>query len=323
MNKAIDTVLGKNTTEYKENYAPDYLVAIDRQDNRSYLNISSENPPFTGFDVWHDYEASFLCQGIPINGILKIRIPAVSPFTVESKSLKLYLFSYIMEEMGSTEAAAIANYETRVRKDLSALCKSPVEVSLHRQSGVSGVGPRAMPGASGLVSVLNHIHAITGGGVTLTSVDLDLRADNVRQQVQAGTYSPSYKEAPDILRAVKLDEPGSFLMHTSMLKSNCKVTHQPDWGSIYIYMEGLSYPREAELLKYIISFRNENHFHEEIVECVFKRLLDKLQPDVLDVMAFYTRRGGIDICPMRSTRSCNVFNRFGDMGVVNYREFRS
>lgn len=112
-------------------------------------------------------------------------------------------------------------------------------------------------------------------------------------------------------------------MYSHALKSNCKVTHQPDWGTVYVYAEGRERLTPESFLKYVVSFRNENHFHEEIVECMFRRLLDKLQPDVLDVMAFYTRRGGIDICPMRSTRDDNIFTQFSDMRISDYREFRS
>ena len=307
MTKAIDTVLGKNTTEYRETYAPDYLVAIDRQDNRTYLNIESANPPFTGFDIWHSYEASFLVRGFPVNGLLKIKIPATSPFTVESKSLKLYLFSYIMEEMGDTEERGIHNYETRIRKDLSALCHAPVEVSLHTAHMRSLATPHSY--FTGMQQCCNSFN-----------VD-DFKMNTLRQQVAAGIARPTYSEDPTLLRTTS--STGASLMYSRALKSNCKVTHQPDWGTVYVYTEGSERLTPESFLKYVVSFRNENHFHEEIVECMFQRILDKLQPDVLDVMAFYTRRGGIDICPMRSTRDNSIFTRFANMSISDYREFRS
>lgn len=316
MTKAIDTVLGKNTTEYRETYAPDYLVAIDRQDNRTYLNIDSADPPFTGFDIWHSYEASFLVRGFPVNGLLKIKIPATSPFTVESKSLKLYLFSYIMEEMGDTEERGIHNYETRIRKDLSALCHAPVEVSLHVRP--DGNNHRLVIDR-GLAPAHSYFAGMQQGYATF-NVD-DSRMNIVRQQVAAGSIRPAYSEDPTLLRTVTAT--GATLMYSHALKSNCKVTHQPDWGAVYVYVEGSDRLTPESFLKYVVSFRNENHFHEEIVECMFQRLLDKLQPDVLDVMAFYTRRGGIDICPMRSTRDDNIFTQFSDMRISDYREFRS
>lgn len=307
MTKAIDTVLGKNTTEYRETYAPDYLVAIDRQDNRTYLNIDSANPPFTGFDIWHSYEASFLVKGFPVNGLLKIKIPATSPFTVESKSLKLYLFSYIMEEMGDTEERGIHNYETRIRKDLSALCHAPVEVSLHTAHMRSLIPPHSY--FTGMQQGYNSFN-----------VD-DSKMNMLRQRVAAGTALPTYSEDHTLLRTTS--STGASLMYSRALKSNCKVTHQPDWGTVYVYTEGSERLTPESFLEYVVSFRNENHFHEEIVECMFRRILDKLQPDVLDVMAFYTRRGGIDICPMRSTRDNSIFTRFTDMSISDYREFRS
>lgn len=307
MTKAIDTVLGKNTTEYRETYAPDYLVAIDRQDNRTYLNIDSANPPFTGFDIWHCYEASFLVKGFPVNGLLKIKIPATSPFTVESKSLKLYLFSYIMEEMGDTEERGIHNYETRIRKDLSALCHAPVEVSLHTAHMRSLIPPHS--DFTGMQQGYNSFN-----------VD-DSKMNMLRQRVAAGTALPTYSEDHTLLRTTS--STGASLMYSRALKSNCKVTHQPDWGTVYVYTEGSERLTPESFLEYVVSFRNENHFHEEIVECMFRHILDKLQPDVLDVMAFYTRRGGIDICPMRSTRDNSIFTRFADMSISDYREFRS
>ncbi len=307
MIKAIDTVLGKNTTEYRETYAPDYLVAIDRQDNRTYLNIDSANPPFTGFDIWHSYEASFLVKGFPVNGLLKIKIPATSPFTVESKSLKLYLFSYIMEEMGDTEEHGIHNYETRIRKDLSALCHAPVEVSFHTPHMRSLTPPHSY--FTGMQQGYNSFN-----------VD-DSKMNMLRQRVAAGTAIPTYSEDHTLLRTTS--STGAILMYSRALKSNCKVTHQPDWGTVYVYTEGSKRLTPESFLEYVVSFRNENHFHEEIVECMFRRILDKLQPDVLDVMAFYTRRGGIDICPMRSTRDNSIFTRFADMSISDYREFRS
>lgn len=307
MTKAIDTVLGKNTTEYRETYAPDYLVAIDRQDNRTYLNIDSANPPFTGFDIWHSYEASFLVKGFPVNGLLKIKIPATSPFTVESKSLKLYLFSYIMEEMGDTEERGIHNYETRIRKDLSALCHAPVEVSLHTAHMRSLIPPHSY--FTGMQQGYNSFN-----------VD-DSKMNMLRQRVAAGTALPTYSEDHTLLRTTS--STGASLMYSRALKSNCKVTHQPDWGTVYVYTEGSERLTPESFLEYVVSFRNENHFHEEIVECMFRRILDKLQPDVLDVMAFYTRRGGIDICPMRSTRDNSIFTRFTNMSISDYREFRS
>ena len=120
MNENIGAVLGK-AVDYKLGYNPEVLVKIDRQENRTHLGIDSEDIPFTGFDVWHGYEGTFLVKGIPVDGILKIIIPASSRYTVESKSLKLYLFGFAMDNMADDVPSGIANYETTIRKDLARL----------------------------------------------------------------------------------------------------------------------------------------------------------------------------------------------------------
>ena len=304
--KAIDTVLGKNTTEYRQTYAPDYLVPINRQDNRDGLGILAADLPFTGFDIWHDYEASFLYNGYPVNGILKLVIPASSPKTVESKSLKLYLFSFIMQEMGKrllgTKQDAILEYESVIRKDLSDLIGAPITVCFHE------AGQQTL-------SCLDNPDLYMRDGMSIKNLDA---------QVDLATLgAPVYQETQGILTADEPTPNKELFIVTDSLKSNCKVTHQPDWGQLYIHMKGPKQPTLESLFKYIVSFRGENHFHEEIVECVFKRLLDNFQPEELDVMAFYTRRGGIDICPMRSTRDGNVFSRFADPTLASYRAVRS
>jgi 7-cyano-7-deazaguanine reductase len=310
MQKAIDTVLGKNTTEYRETYAPDYLVAIDRQENRTGLGIQAADLPFVGFDVWHDYEASFLFNGYPVNGILKLVIPASSPCTVESKSLKLYLFSFIMQEMKApSEKEAVQSYEATIRADLSKLVGGPVKVCFNKT--------RLQTSRSMLDAPLAHMRT----DVTCTYLDSAIDKTSLG--------AADYQESPKLLKVatatgeLRAYSNGALLVASDALKSNCKVTHQPDWGQIYIYVEGGKAIQLESLYKYIVSFRGENHFHEEIVECVFERLLSRYKPAVLDVMAFYTRRGGIDICPMRSTRDNNIFENFSAAELVNYRAVRS
>lgn len=308
MTKAIDTVLGKNTTEYKQTYRPDYLVPIKRQDNRDSLDIKEGELPFTGFDVWHDYEASFLCKGYPISGILKIVIPASSEFTVESKSLKLYLFSFVMQEMAETsgdapQSRAITAYESTVREDLSKLVRAPVAVAFHKTSAITRIANPLKYMKPDYVPVV------------LEENILDTRR-------LAGAV---YQENPDLLEIASKEydtQQGQDFM-SDELKSNCKVTHQPDWGRIYVHIRGGHKVDMISLYRYIVSFRGENHFHEEIVECIYQRLMDRCKPVELDVMAFYTRRGGIDICPMRSNRDDNTFAAFANPGIADYRAVRS
>jgi 7-cyano-7-deazaguanine reductase len=106
------------------------------------------------------------------------------------------------------------------------------------------------------------------------------------------------------------------------LKSNCKVTGQPDWGNIFIAYKAAHTIEPSSLLKYLISFRGENHFHEEIVETVYKRLYDLLAPEELTVVAFYTRRGGIDINPCRTTDLKLIPSEFPNPSILLQGHFR-
>ncbi len=112
-----------------------------------------------------------------------------------------------------------------------------------------------------------------------------------------------YEECPALLGEGMRREAGEIKVASHLLKSNCKITGQPDWGSIYIRLKGACLPDEKALLRYIVSLRNENHFHEEICEMTYKRLTDLFHPEALAVSCLYTRRGGIDICPTRANRT--------------------
>ncbi len=305
----ITHVLGKNTTEYKEHYAPDYLAREERQNNRNLYNIDGSNLPFRGVDIWHGYEASFLVNGVPINGIVKIAIPCNTRYIVESKSLKLYLFSYAMENLKGTVEEGIRIYENRVRRDLSSLLESDnIAVSFHQH--IIGAETEALQ--------LVYDKILESSTVR--------RAHHVNLDQRIG-FACNYSEDPSILKTSTKTvsmAADSFFAYSAMLKSNCKITHQADYGEVYVYMEKPKYlPDFDSISRYIVSFRQENHFHEEIVECLFTRLNDAFKPTVLDIMAFYTRRGGIDICPMRSTRDHSIFESFKDMSTVNYRAMRS
>ena len=109
----------------------------------------------------------------------------------------------------------------------------------------------------------------------------------------------TYTETPELLTVIE-DAPIECVhYHSALLKSNCRVTSQPDWGDVYIEIEGDKAVDPISLLKYIVSFRDECHFHEEICETIYKRLYDILEPDKLAVRCLYARRGGIDINPER------------------------
>lgn len=265
---SIDTVLGQRVT-YPQRYSPDVLVAVPRQLNRKSLGISDDALPFRGHDAWHAYEVSCLTDsGLPTAGVMKIVVPCTSPSIVESKSLKLYLNSFNMERMGATSVEATRAMEERVRKDLTALLQADIEVRHF------GTGTTEAP----------------LGGLR----DYETLEDNV-----GDIGATHYTEQPDLLGEGEATD--GLRVKSHLLRSNCRVTHQPDWGTIFVKTgRGLA-PKRADLLRYIVSLRGENHFHEEICELVFKRIMDKFAPSQLTVTCMYTRRGGIDINPVRTT----------------------
>ncbi len=261
-------VLGRQVG-YPQHYMPEMLVRVPRSINREQYGINGSRLPFTGFDVWNCYEFSFLTRnGLPVAGILKIIYPCESEYLVESKSLKLYLNSFNMEPFGNTAQQGLTETVGIIRKDLSALLECEVKVT--------GFGADTYEGSAGIEPY----------DILENSTETD--------QIRFSQYT----ETPDLL-TVDFDS-GRMTVVSHLLRSNCKITHQPDWGSIYILMEGNRIPTRENLLKYIVSLRNENHFHEEICEMVFQRLNTLFFPNRLMVACTYTRRGGIDINPVRA-----------------------
>ncbi len=267
-------VLGKRV-EYPKRYCPEILVAVPRSLNREAYGIAEGDGLFCGWDCWHAYEASFLLDsGLPVVGVLKLVYACDSRCIVESKSLKLYLGSYNMEALGRTREEATACFTRQVAEDLSRLLETEVRVGFH---------------ADGLLSPL-----------PFDFEDYRVMEQHMEPQEIACTI---YQECPALLSEGMRREAGEMRVASHLLKSNCKITGQPDWGSLYIRLKGNCLPDEKALLRYIVSLRNENHFHEEICEMTYKRLTDLFHPEVLVVSCLYTRRGGIDICPTRANRT--------------------
>lgn len=261
------THLGKQSS-YPHFYNPTVLVGIPRSINREHLSINSAALPFVGADVWHAYEFSFLLStGVPVVGILKLIIPASSTNIIESKSLKLYLNSFNMTRIKGSKSSVIQSVCLTIKTDLEEITNSTIQVSFFDDEYNAS-----------LFDFADYpvLEKLTGEHLTIES----------------------YTENKNYLATHSNSNSLSVVSH--LLRSNCKVTKQPDWGSVYIYMEGNKVPDKTSLLKYIISLRNENHFHEEICELIYKRLIDFYDPDELQVCCLYTRRGGIDINPVRS-----------------------
>ena len=291
LNKLVGVHLGKagDGTAVKPYVTPDdvdssLLVSVPRHLNRTAYNIEEDNLPFVGVDAWNGYEFSTLLEnGFPVSGWLKFTYPSDTPNIVESKSVKLYLNSYNMARLIKT-TDDIWQVEDRITRDLSNAVGGEVEVFL-RWGDIDTVKP------------------IIGDFISLEHYC------NI-QKMQFDNYN----ESSDILEVVP--SIGRYERWRSYsLRSNCRVTNQPDWGDVYVHIKGDKAVTPESLLKYIVSMRKENHFHEEICECIYKRLYDLLQPEELFVSCLYTRRGGIDINPVRATDN-RVLYKYGAIADV-------
>lgn len=249
------------TSAYIAEYDPSLLFPIERGDKRREIGIDDELP-FRGVDIWNAYELSWLNpKGKPVVAMGEFFIPADSTALVESKSFKLYLNSFNQSRFASVrEVASI------MEKDLSRATGSQVRVTLV---------PLGQMGHSG------DIFSLPGQCID----ELDIETD-------------CYQTNPDLL-ATEPGEQTSEVLHSHLLKSNCLVTGQPDWGSVVIDYSGPRLNHEA-LLKYLISFRQHNEFHEQCVERIFQDLKRHCGSQRLTVFARYVRRGGLDINPYRS-----------------------
>ncbi len=248
-------------TDYPDTYTPALLFAIPRTESRAPLGIG-EPLPFHGVDIWNAWELTWLsASGCPRVATAEIRIPADSPNLVESKSLKLYLNSFAMSPFDSVAAVA-----RTITSDLGACTGAAVSVDLAEPAETEGRSTGRLP------------------GTLLDDLDIACGADDV--DADALTSDPA--------------DPVRESLHTHLLRSLCPVTAQPDTGSLLIDYEGPRIDR-AGLLRYVVSFRRHQDFHEACVERIYSDLFARCAPERLTVYARYQRRGGIDINPYRSS----------------------
>lgn len=269
--------LGKVGGEgYKDTYDPSLLVEIPRYLNREAYGIDDNNLPFVGGDVWNAYEVSAITtKGLPVVGMLKIWYPADSKLHVESKSIKLYLNSFNMTQMGDTDLECIAILKDRVKRDLSDLLQTKVEVEMFTSDHTPSYAFKGYAPLDALVDL---------NAIEFTSYHSDAT------QLEADEVDDDF-------------EIGEIKVQSNLLRSNCRVTNQPDWGDVFIHIKPKAgkIPNLESVARYIVSHRQVSHFHEEIVEMVFMHLLKAYSPEELMVCAMYTRRGGLDINPIRAT----------------------
>jgi len=277
-NSNISKHLGR-ITGYKCTYDPSLLVREPRQNNRKHLGIKDEELPFSGYDIWNAYEVSCItAEGMPIAAIAKIVYPCTSKYIVESKSIKLYMNSFNMEKISGNIVSVLNQLQNTISKDLSSLLETDVRVYVRSTTAVDDSlhYPPVLP---------NSLYPTLEQGIDVTTIQASI-----------------YNETPDLLNAIEIPEPKTQRFHSALLKSNCRVTSQPDWGDVYIHYKGKYEINTTSLLHYIVSFRDECHFHEEICETIYKRFYDKFSPEELVVTCLYVRRGGIDINPTRANR---------------------
>lgn len=282
---SIHGILGEQTTDYPTEYSPETLYPIARSMGREAIGWQNDKLA-VGVDWWQAFEMSWLnLQGVSQVAIARFAIPASSPFIVESKSLKLYLNS-----INFTEFADWDEVQTLIAKDLSACVQAEVTVELfgldnglddelnNKVTGLLIAQPEgvciddALANSSEKVALTEHPNASL---LKSKADDNNLASDNMAEVAQ----------------------PYSF--YSNLLRSNCPVTNQPDWGTLEVSIISDKEVDAASMLRYILSFRQHNGFHEQCVEQIFADLSKHYEPSELMVRAWYTRRGGIDINPCR------------------------
>ena len=267
MNLPEQSQLGK-TAHYADQYDASLLFPIARAPKREEIGLTGALP-FFGADLWTAFELSWLNpRGKPQVAIAHFTVPCETPNIIESKSLKLYLGSYSNTTFPSADAV-----RDRLRADLS-------EAAWRGATVQAGIGVRlVMPE----LFDREPVHELDG-------LSLD------RLDIECTHYTP----APELLAAAEGEQPVEEVLTSNLLKSNCLVTGQPDWGSVQIRYTGPQID-QGGLLRYLVSFRNHNEFHEQCVERIFMDVWRRCKPSRLAVYARYTRRGGLDINPLRTS----------------------
>lgn len=251
------------------------LVPLPRSLNRAKSNINSNN--FVGYEVWHAYEMSFIgSTGMPVTGVLKVKYSATSKSMIESKSFKLYLNSFDLEKFQTKEEV-----EGIIATDLT----------------------QALEDELGVQVTLHIAHTAQFAPTPFT--------DYFRNVDDSGYSLDEYNENDGLLETCNSSEDTELTFHTANLRSNCEITNQKDTGNCYIYMKGDNKPTLESLTKYIISFRDSQHFHENVTEIIYTTLAERYAPEELFIADIYNRRGGLDIHSVRGS-SWELIDRLTD-----------
>lgn len=266
-------ILGK-ATHYPKQYSPEILYPIARAEGRRQFC----NHSWLGYDMWHAYELSWLGRGyIPQVALARLVVPADSPYLIESKSLKLYLNSLNFSCFDGQDALTAV-----LQKDLSACVQADVCVQLLALDAVYGIDK-------------------------LSGVCIDDALDEVGYEQDADVNVHHLMRQLDSTVGEQV-----YFLHSHLLRSNCPVTNQPDWGSVALMLKTEQEVNYGDVLRYILSYRHHNGFHEQCVERIYDDLQSVYKPTQLLVQAQYTRRGGLDINPVRAS----------DEKLLNYNHLR-
>lgn len=271
---SIHGILGEQTTTYPTSYSSEMLYPIARSLGRDAIGWQTDKLT-VGVDWWHAFEMSWLTlQGISQVAMARLTVPASSPFIIESKSLKLYFNS-----LNFTEFASWQDVQALIARDLSASLQAEVGVDLlaleEAQSDLLIAQPDGICIDDALVDCNDKVGLSAHHDASLLSENPSSHPDNKEGNSQV------------------------YRFYSNLLRSNCPVTNQPDWGTLAVSMTTNNTVDYANMLRYILSFRQHNGFHEQCVEQIFADLSQYYAPSELVVRAWYTRRGGIDINPCR------------------------
>lgn len=269
------------------------LKPIPRKIDRQNIGWDMKNIPFSGVDIWNCYEFSFLEKsGLPFAGILRIEYPADTKFLIESKSLKWYLNSFNM--------AVFDNYN-----EVKKIIENDLKSVLHSAN------------IKLIITTYEDFNQKFNLPKKFKCID-ELKPKNPFQ----------YEVNPDLLQPLPCQSfvGQEYFLMSNLLRSNCPITGQPDWGTVYIYyLANKKQITENSLLQYVVSYRNHNEFHEECCERILFHLINKIQPKKIVVLCKYNRRGGIDINPLRVYPREKKFEKnlpIQIKEILNLREFR-
>jgi 7-cyano-7-deazaguanine reductase len=269
MNDVTQSHLGRETI-YPDAYDPSQLFPVARALGRSDLGLA-DALPFHGYDLWNAFEVSWLnARGKPEVAILETKVPATSPFLIESKSFKLYLNSLNSTQFDSTDKVRQA-----IARDLSEAAGARVSIELFSLDNYQ-IQLKSTPG---------------GECIDALDIQCELKQGHATHLLKTSDATVTEK------------------LFSNLLKSNCPVTNQPDWGTVVIEYTGQQID-QAGLLGYIVSFRTHNEFHEQCVERIFTDITKYCKPEHLTVYAHYTRRGGLDINPVRTSEKSSNIERY-------------